>query len=70
MREFIAEQLSVSTAEEERNYFSAQPPLLERPDTNAILPAGLYRVIDGRLYRVVEGIPPTVRLRHAESDGS
>jgi hypothetical protein len=69
MREFIAEQLSVSTAEEERNYFSAEPPLLKWPDTNAILPAGLYRVIDGRLYRVVEGIPPAVRLRHAESDG-
>ncbi len=70
MREFITEQLSVSTAEEERNYFSEESAPLAQPDTNAILPPGLYRVIDGRLYRVVEGISPTVRLRQAESHES
>ena len=60
--EFISKQLSVSTAEEERNYFFGEQPLLKWPDANAILPAGLYRVIDGRLYRVVEGISPTVPI--------
>lgn len=70
MSQFIAQQLSVSTAEEESNYFTGQPPTLIRPDANAILPPGVYRVIDGRLYRVVEGVRAVGQLRHAESDES
>lgn len=60
---FVSEQqLSVSTAQEESNYFTGEPPVFLQSDPNAILPAGLYRVIDGRLYRVVEGVAPAMRL--------
>jgi len=60
--ELVIKQFSLSTAEEERNYFTGQPAPIVQPDPNAILPPGLYRVIDDRLYRVVEGVAPTVRL--------
>lgn len=55
---FVIEQLSLSTAEEESNYFTGQPVAIPQPDPNEILPPGLYRVIDGRLYRVIEGFAP------------
>jgi len=57
---FTSQQLSVSTAEEENNYFTGQPPTWLMPDPSQILPSGLYRVIDGRLYRVIDGLPMTV----------
>jgi hypothetical protein len=59
---FVAEQLSVSTAEEENNYFTGQQPPVMQLDPNVILPAGTYRVLAGRLYRVVDGIPPSIEL--------
>lgn len=49
---FVSEQMSVSTAEEELNYFTGDQPVVVPQDPNAVLPAGVYRVIDGRLYRV------------------
>ena len=58
---FISEQLSVSTAEEENNYFTGQPPAIIQLNLNAILPPGMYRVIDGRLYRVVDGVSAVMR---------
>ena len=60
--ELVIKQFSLSTAEEEKNYFTGQPTATAQPNPKTILPPGLYRVIDGRLYRVVEGIAPTVRL--------
>ncbi len=58
MSEFISEQISVSTAEDEHNYFTGQPDFLVRPNPNAIRPPGTYRVIEGSLYRVISGVPP------------
>jgi hypothetical protein len=67
MTSFISEQLSVSTAQEERNYFTGQPTVTLKPEPNAILPPGLYRVIDDRLYRVIEGVAPRMRHEAAKS---
>jgi hypothetical protein len=51
-------QLSVSTADEERacscGPFSSAP----QPDISAHLPAGVYRVVEGTLCRIVPGVPP------------
>jgi hypothetical protein len=54
--DFISEQLSVSTAQEEQNYFTGQPPTPFQSNPNDVLPPGTYRVIGGQLYRVVEGV--------------
>lgn len=34
----------------------------------AALPAGTYRVMDGKLYRVEPGLPPSLDTRDAEID--
>ena len=60
MMKLTTEQISVSTAEEENNYFTGQPEAPVRPCPNAILPPGTYRVIDGELYRIVFSGPDTV----------
>lgn len=60
--DFVVEQLSVSTAEDEQNYFSDTPPTAHQPSPNSILPAGLYRVVDGSLYRLVGGGGPGTAL--------
>jgi hypothetical protein len=55
-----AMQLSVSTAEEERNY-NAHREFVATPAANSPPPslgAGIYRVIDGSLRRVLPGAPP------------
>ncbi len=51
-------QLAVSTAEEEENYFFGQPIPTHESDPEAALPGGVYRVIDGQLYRVLPGAAP------------
>lgn len=55
---FIDEQFSLSTAEDEKNYFSGTP-LQELPEVapEKILPPGLYRVIDGEVFRIAPGSP-------------
>ncbi|MGO8813249.1 MAG: hypothetical protein ACLQVG_01090 [Terriglobia bacterium] len=58
--ELVIQQFSISTAEDEKNYFTEQPASMEQPTSPPILPAGQYRVIDNKLYRVVPGIAPTV----------
>ena len=58
MNKFIIEQLSLTTAEDEHNYFTGQPEGSVQPTPNEILPPGNYRVIDGRLYRIVDSLPP------------
>lgn len=51
-------QLSLSTAEDERNYFTGSSPVSPpEPDPEAILPPGIYRVIDGEIFRVSAGAP-------------
>lgn len=51
-------QFSLSTAEDERNYFSGSTPA-PQPEVapEDVLPPGTYRVIDGQLYRVAAGVP-------------
>ena len=58
MDDFVVEQLAVSTAEDEQNYFSDTPPIMHEPSPNSILPAGIYRVVDGSLHRLVGGGSP------------
>jgi hypothetical protein len=51
-------QISLSTADDEANYFTGNPSPPVKPDPNRLLPAGTYRVLDGQLYRVVPGVSP------------
>jgi hypothetical protein len=53
-----SEQLSVSTAEEEENYFTEETVVSPQAPSEAVLPPGTYRVIDGQLFRVLPGPPP------------
>lgn len=56
--ELTAFQLSLSTADEEDALFD----WLENSKIGvepAHLPSGVYRVIDGEMYRIVPGIPDT-----------
>jgi hypothetical protein len=64
------QQLAVSTAEDEHNYFTGQPEVPVRPNPNGILPAGTYRVIDGALYRVVGGTPSKLFVTESKPDNS
>ena len=58
MIEFEELQISFSTAEDEVNYFTGNPAPAIKADPSRLLPAGLYRVIDGQLYRILPGISP------------
>lgn len=57
--EFTSEQFFLSTAESQKNYFTGQPETLPPLNPTANILPGKYRVIDGELYRIVTGIPPT-----------
>ena len=58
---FTFEQFYVSTAEDERNYFTEIAGEERTPARESkALPAGTYRVLDGQLYRIVPGIPPNL----------
>lgn len=63
-------QLSVSTAEEERAYFYEPQGVTfdAQPDLSATLPAGVYRVVEGSLCRVVAGVPPGFPARPQGGD--
>lgn len=68
MTQFVAEQLSLSTAEEEANYFTGNEQEAQiLPDPNAVLPPGTYRVIEGHLYRIVRGVPGSLPVTAVES---
>ena len=62
------EQLAISTAEDERNYFTGEQEISLQPNPNAILPPGTYRVIEGSLYRIMGGIPPKFPAVRSEGD--
>jgi hypothetical protein len=52
-------QFALSTAEEERQQVFVQNT--QEPPQSA-LPPGVYRVIDGSLFSVQPGVPPTLPL--------
>ena len=63
---FTVEQISLSTAEDELNYFSGfvkpEAPAL----TGSSMPSGTYRVLDGSLYLVLATAPSPQELRPSE----
>jgi hypothetical protein len=63
VNELIVLQISLSTADDEANYFTGDPAPSVGPKPSRLLPAGTYRVLDGQLYRVLPGISP----RHSPS---
>jgi hypothetical protein len=56
--ELVEFQISLSTAEEEANYFSEEISPRDTGGDGQILCPGSYRVIDGQLYRIRTGVPP------------
>jgi hypothetical protein len=58
VNELIVLQISLSTADDEANYFTGDPAPSAVPKPSRFLPAGTYRVMDGQLYRVLPGISP------------
>ena len=54
---YTIEQLSVSTADEELNYFFS--PVQERTpmESGSAMPTGTYRVVEGSLYLLLPGVP-------------
>ena len=53
----VPEQLIVSTAEEEYNYYGVVHNVLPSNDPPTVAP-GDYQLIDGQLYRIVPGVAP------------
>ena len=51
------EQISVSTAEEEQNYFSGSEQAEAPKQVGSFMPTGTYRVVDGSLYLVLPHFP-------------
>lgn len=60
-------QLSLSTAEDEANYFSQYPSVFPAPVSE--VPTGIYRVIDGQLFQVVPGVPISLGLPSQSQGG-
>lgn len=50
-------QFSLSTAEEEANLLPAQSPAARTHLPRPTFEPGLYRVVDGQLYRLIPGAP-------------
>jgi hypothetical protein len=59
MTRYLAQQLTQSTADDARNYFSGVSRPVG-PVAAPVLPQGKYRVIDGVLHRIVAGVPPAL----------
>ena len=51
-------QLSLSTADEEVNYFTGEQIPDQPLDVETLIPAGTYRVLNDQLYQIVDGMPP------------
>ena len=51
--ELTVEQISLSTAEDELNYFSDNAQLEAPLPAGSAMPPGTYRVVDGALYLVL-----------------
>ena len=51
-------QLSLSTAEEERIYFACRQQGAFEIYPDAPMPPGDYRIVDGRVYRIIDAAAP------------
>jgi hypothetical protein len=58
VNELTVLQISLSTADDEANYFTGSPIPSVVPNLARSLPAGMYRVIDGQLCRILPGVSP------------
>lgn len=58
MPELVEFQISLSTAEEELNYFTGHEAATFEVYPAPVMPAGTYRMVDGRLYRIVPEAAP------------
>jgi hypothetical protein len=58
VNELTVLQISLSTADDEANYFTGIPIPSVVPDSARLLPAGTYRIIDGQLCRILPGVSP------------
>ena len=58
------QQLVISTAEEERNYFTAAHEAAPARVSSPVLPAGVYRVVNGDFFRIVDATPPLPREKN------
>lgn len=58
MSEFVSGVFVGTTADDQRNYFSGEVQLLMPPfiGKGAPIAPGVYRVIDGKLCRIVSGL--------------
>ncbi len=59
------EQISVSTAEEEQNYFSGDAQIEKPKLGGSFMPTGTYRIVDGSLYLVLPSSQASARPRTA-----
>ena len=66
MIELFVEQLALSTADDEANYFSGQLSPNEQRESAPVLAPGVYRVINGHLFRIVSGAAPVVHEQKAK----
>jgi hypothetical protein len=61
--ELVQFQIEVSTAEEERSLFSEEQPAISQDiHSNSIMQPGIYRVVNGEIYRIVGGAAPLSEL--------
>lgn len=65
---FTVEQIALSTAEDERNYFSGSVQPEAPVEEGSAMPAGTYRVVNGDLYLVLPNAPVAPNPRRDVSD--
>lgn len=58
MIRLVQMQFALSTAEEERYYFTGNEPATYQIDPASVLPSGTYRIVDGHFYRIVGEAAP------------
>ena len=59
MTNLVYGQISYSTADDERNYFSGERQNIPNYEDCSSMPEGEYRVIDGEVFRIGDGFPPS-----------
>jgi hypothetical protein len=57
MTEFISEQFSLSTADEEQNFFYDGDYKYTPSEITPVISEGTFRIIDGKIFMIVPGSP-------------